>query len=251
MLPRIEPAVTLKVADFEPAATVTDVGSRRDELLSDNETDTPPAGAAWVRVTVHTLVAPALRLVGLHVSPLSSTGATSVIVAVCVLPFSVAVMVAVWLLAIVPAVAVKVAVVLPDPTAAEAGTVNATALLDSVTVAPPVFDTVTVQVALPPGTRLAGLHVNTLTSTGATSETVAVCVLPFSVAVTVAVWLLAIVPAVAVKVAVVLPDPTAAEAGTVNATALLDTVTVAPPVFVTVTVQVALPPDPKIGRAHV
>jgi hypothetical protein len=251
VLPRIEPAVTLKVADFEPAATVTDVGSRRDELLSDNETDTPPAGAAWVRVTVHTLVAPALRLVGLHVSPLSSTGATSVIVAVCVLPFSVAVMVAVWLLAIVPAVAVKVAVVLPDATVTEAGTVNAAALLDSVTVAPPVCVTVTVQVALPPDPRLAGLHVRPLSNTGATSAIIAVCVPPFSVAVMVAVWLLAIVPAVAVKVAVVLPDATAAEAGTVNAAALLDSVTVAPPVCVTVTVQVALPPDTRLAGLHV
>jgi hypothetical protein len=111
----------------------------------------------------------------------------SEIVAVAMLPFSVAVMVAVWLLAIVPAVAVKVAVVLLDPTTTEAGTVNAAALLDSVTVAPPVFDTVTVQVALPPDAKLAGLHVTPLSSTGATSEIVAVSVLPFSVAVMVAV----------------------------------------------------------------
>ena len=123
----------------------------------------------------------------LQVSSLRSKEVTSEIVAVCVLPFSVAVMVAVWLLAIVPAVAVKVAVVLVDPTATEAGTVNAEALSDSVTVAPPVFDTVTVHVALPPETRLAGLHVNPLTVTGATSAIAAVRVLPFSAAVTVAV----------------------------------------------------------------
>ena len=183
----IEPAVTLKVADVEPAATVTDVGALRDELLSDNETDTPPVEATGVRVTVQTLVPPELRLVGLHVSPLSSTGAASEILSVCVLPFSVAVMVAVWLLVIVPAVALKLAVVLLDPTATEAGTVNAVALLDSVTVAPPVCDTVTVQVALLPDPRLAGLQVSPLSSTGAASEIVAVCVLPFSAAVMVAV----------------------------------------------------------------
>jgi hypothetical protein len=90
------------------------------------------------------------------------------------------------LLPIVPAVAVKVAVVLLDPTVTEAGTVNAAALLDNVTVAPPVCDTVTVQLALPPDPRIAGLHVTPLNSTGATSEIVAVCVLPFKVAVMVA-----------------------------------------------------------------
>jgi hypothetical protein len=81
----------------------------------------------------------------------------------------------------------NVAVVLPAPTVTEAGTVRAVALLDSVTVAPPVFDTVAVQVELPPEPRLVGLHVNPLSTTGATSETEAVCVFPFSVAVTVAV----------------------------------------------------------------
>jgi hypothetical protein len=155
------------------------------------------------------------------------------------------------LLAIVPAVAVKVAVVLPDPTVTEAGTVSAAALLNSVTVAPPVFDTVTVQVALPPDARLAGLHVTPLSSTGATSEIVAVSVLPFSIAVMVAVRLLVIVPAVTVKVAVVLPDPTVSEAGTVSAAALLNSVTVAPPVFDTVTVQIALPPEARLARLHV
>ena len=147
--------------------------------------------------------------------------------------------------------AVKVAVVLPDATATEAGTVNAAALLDSVTVAPPVCVTVTVHVALPPDTRLAGLHVRPLSTTGAANAIVAVCVLPFSVAVMVAVWLLAILPAAVVNVAVVLPSPTVTAAGTVNATALLDSVTVAPPVFVTVTVHVALPPDPKLAGLHV
>ena len=83
--------------------------------------------------------------------------------------------------------AVKVAVVLPAPTVAEAGTVNATALFDRVTVAPLVFDTVTVHVEVPPDPKLVGLQVSPLRTTGATSAIVAVCVLPFSVAVMVAV----------------------------------------------------------------
>ena len=83
--------------------------------------------------------------------------------------------------------AVNVAVVLPAPTVTDAGTVNAAALLDSVTVAPPVFDTVTVQVELPPDPRLAGAHVSALTTVAVASVMVAVAVLPFSVAVMVAV----------------------------------------------------------------
>jgi len=84
-------------------------------------------------------------------------------------------------------VAVKVAVVFPAPTVTDAGTVTAVALLDRNTVAPPVFDTVTVQVEFAPGPRLVGLQVNALSTTGATNEIVAVFVLPLSVAVRVAV----------------------------------------------------------------
>jgi len=60
---------------------------------------------------------------------------------------------------IVPAVAVNVAVVLEDPTVTEAGTVSVAALLDSATVAPPVFDTVAVHVELAPEAKLVGEHV--------------------------------------------------------------------------------------------
>ena len=87
---------------------------------------------------------------------------------------------------IVPAVAVNVAVV-PVPTVTEGGTVNAAALLDRATTPPPVFDTVTVHVELTPDPRLAGAHVSPLTTGAVASEIVAVCVLPFSVAVMVAV----------------------------------------------------------------
>ena len=83
--------------------------------------------------------------------------------------------------------AANVAVVLDAPTVTEAGTVSAAALLDRLTVAPPVFDTVTVHVALPPDPRLLGLHVSPLTTTGAASEMVVVRVLVPNVAVTVAV----------------------------------------------------------------
>jgi hypothetical protein len=84
-------------------------------------------------------------------------------------------------------VAVKLAVVLAAPTDTEAGTVSVAALSDKETVAPPVFDTITVQVELAPDPRLAGVQLNPVTVTGVTSEIVVVLVLPFSVAVRVAV----------------------------------------------------------------
>jgi hypothetical protein len=152
---------------------------------------------------------------------------------------------------IVPAVAVNVAVVLPDPTVTEPGTVSTAALPDSVTVAPPVFDTVTVHVVFPPDSKLVGLHARPLTTVAVASAIVLVWVLPFSVAVMVAVWSLVTVPATAVNVAVVLPELTVTEAGTVSTVALLDNATVAPPVFDTVTVHVAFAPDPKPVGLHV
>jgi hypothetical protein len=88
---------------------------------------------------------------------------------------------------IVPAVAVNVAVVFPDPSVTEAGTVNEAALLDSATTAPPVFDTVTVHVEPAPEPRLVGLHVSPLTTVAVASAMVAVVVPPFNVAVRVAV----------------------------------------------------------------
>ena len=86
-----------------------------------------------------------------------------------------------------PAVALNVAVLDPADTVTEAGTVKEALLEDSATVAPAVFDTVTVQVAPPFGPKLAGAQLSPVTVTGATSATVAVCSLPLSVAVSVAV----------------------------------------------------------------
>ena len=76
-------AVALKVAVVAPAATVTDAGTVRRVLLLASVTLEPPAGAAWVKVTVHVLAALWLRLVGLHVAPETSPGANRLIVAVC------------------------------------------------------------------------------------------------------------------------------------------------------------------------
>ncbi len=83
--------------------------------------------------------------------------------------------------------AVNVAVVLSGATVTVAGRLKLPALLDSPSVAPPVFDTVTVQVELAFGPRLVGAQLIAVTVTGATREIVPVCVLPLSVALMVAV----------------------------------------------------------------
>jgi hypothetical protein len=87
----------------------------------------------------------------------------------------------------VPAVAVKAAVVLAAPTVTEVGTVSAPWLLESATVAPPVCETVTVQVDMAPEPKLEGAQLSALIVVGAVNAMPAVCVLPLSVAVTVAV----------------------------------------------------------------
>ena len=237
-------AVAVNVAVVLPDRTVTEAGTvNRNELL-DRDTIAP---AEFDTVTVHLALAEDARLAGLHVNPLTNTDASE-IAAVCVLPFSAAVSVAVWLAVIVPAVAVNVAVVLPDATVTEAGTVNAAVLLDRVTVAPAALDTVTVHVALADDARLAGLQVNPLGTTGATSEIVGRLRTSVQRRREGRCLAAAIIPAVAVNVAVVLPEATATEAGTVNAAALLDSVTVAPAVLDTVTVQVALRARPQTRR---
>jgi hypothetical protein len=87
----------------------------------------------------------------------------------------------------VPAVAVNVTVVPAAATVTDAGTVNAAALLDRLTVAPPVFDTVTVHVELPPDPRLLGLHVSPLNTVVVAKVIVAAWVFAPRVAVIVAV----------------------------------------------------------------
>ena len=87
--------MALKVVVAEPAGTViVDPGTGSSALLLDKETAVPPAGAAWLRVTVQVVPAPVARLVGLQDSEDRTTGATRLIVAVCETPLRVAVSVA-------------------------------------------------------------------------------------------------------------------------------------------------------------
>ena len=88
------------------------------------------------------------------------------------------------------AVALKFAVVLPDVTVTEAGTVSRALLLPSVTLDPPVgavWVSVTVQVPMALCPRLVGLQATPETSTGASRLIATVCELLPRGAVTVAV----------------------------------------------------------------
>jgi len=68
--------VALKVVEVAAAATVTDVGTVRVELVFVRATLAPPVRAGWVRVTVQVLEAFGPRLVGLQASEETRTGAT-------------------------------------------------------------------------------------------------------------------------------------------------------------------------------
>ena len=74
--------VALKVALVDPAPTVTDAGTVSEVLLLASVTLDPPAGAAWVRVTVQVLTALCPRLVGVQPNVETTTGATRLIEAV-------------------------------------------------------------------------------------------------------------------------------------------------------------------------
>jgi len=74
--------VTLKVEDVAAAATVTEAGTVKVALEFARVTLAPPAGAAWVRVTVQVLEELAPMLAGLQASDDTSTDAAKFTVVV-------------------------------------------------------------------------------------------------------------------------------------------------------------------------
>jgi hypothetical protein len=72
--------VALKVAVVVAAVTVTDAGTVSVALVFVSVTNAQPAGATLLSVTVQALEAFCPRLVGLHASEDTSTGATRLIV---------------------------------------------------------------------------------------------------------------------------------------------------------------------------
>jgi len=131
-------ATTVNVPVDDEGATVTEAGTVRTELLLESDTVAPPLGAAAERVTVQALLDPELRVVGLQVRAVTRTGAIRVKVVVWEAVFKVAVIVALWFVVRVPAVAVKMAELAAAGTVTEAGTVRAGLPLVRATVLPPV-----------------------------------------------------------------------------------------------------------------
>jgi hypothetical protein len=83
LLAIVAAAVALKVAAIAPAATVTDGGTVSEGLLLASARLRPPAGAAWVNVTVQALTPLGPRLVGLHAKLEMRAGATRLMTAAC------------------------------------------------------------------------------------------------------------------------------------------------------------------------
>jgi hypothetical protein len=247
-----EPVVALKLAEVEPAATVTEAGIVSVLLVSVSVTKAPPVEAALLSVTEQVLEPFGARVAGLQLSDDTSVDADRVMVAVAELPLYVAVTIALWLLETVVVVALKEAVVAPDATVIDAGTVKAALLSEIAIVPPPVgaaLLSVTVQVLEALGPRVVGLQLSDDTSTDADRVIVAVAELPLYVAVTIALWLLETVVVVALKVAVIAPDATVIDAGTVKAALLSEIAIVPPPVgaaLLSVTVQVLEALGPRV-----
>ncbi len=130
-------AVAEKLAEVEPAATVTEAGTESRVLLSESVTRAPPVGAARLSVTVQVLEVLEVRVVGVQVSAVGSVGAMRPTEAFSELPGSVAVPLAVLSAVIVKAVAVKAAEEVPAVTVTEVGTVNNALFLDRATEVPP------------------------------------------------------------------------------------------------------------------
>src|ERR1017187_4973103 len=62
------PAVAVKVAEVEPAGTVTEAATSSRALLLARDTAGPPLGAPGASATVQVELAPETRLVGKHCS---------------------------------------------------------------------------------------------------------------------------------------------------------------------------------------
>jgi len=80
------PVVALKGADVAAAGTVTEVGTFRVALVFVRVTIAPPAGAAFVKVTVQVVEEFGPRLLGLQASKETSTEAARLMLVLAELP---------------------------------------------------------------------------------------------------------------------------------------------------------------------
>lgn len=170
------PAPAEKVAEAEPATTVTEGGTVRSTLLLATVTVVPPGGAAWLKLTVHTVAARALTILGLQASEDGTTPASKPISNCRDAPLRVAVNVATCDWAIRPALATKMVEAVFAGTITEgAGTGSRLLLLAKLTTVPPFgagWFSVTVQVVANPEFKLVELQTSEDNFTGAVTGAV-------------------------------------------------------------------------------
>lgn len=249
----MDAAVALKLAERAPAGIVMAEGTVSDGCPLESATVEPPLGAAESSVTVQAPEPPELSEGGVQVTPPRAVGTTSVIEFDNEAPFHVAVMSAVLFAVRVLAVASKLAVVAPAGTVTDAGTVKEELLLESATVTPPLGAaslSETLQLALSPESRVAGLHVKPVRPLGEIRLTELLNEPPLQKAVMTAVALDVMAPAEAVKLAVVAPSATKTALGTLSQVLLLASEIVAPPAgaaALSTTAQLLLAPEASVA----
>src|SRR5664279_1251783 len=162
------PAVAVKEPAVVAAATVTLAGTVRLALLLVRATTAPPVGAGPLKLRLQALVPGPVKEDGAHVRVLTVTGAFRVIAALALPPLAASVTVPVESLAIVPAVAEKVAVEAAAATVSEAGAVSAAVVEEMATETPPAgaaAQVVTVQMLLAPAANDVGAQTSAATLT--------------------------------------------------------------------------------------
>jgi hypothetical protein len=170
----IKPAVTPNVTEAEPAGTVTVAGAVNRVVSDEIDTTAPPAGAACDSVSVQAAFAFDGRAVGEHCNVAGVTGA-SVILVLAVVPFRLAVTVALPLAEPTLTEAAKTAVPEPAGIFAFPGTVTLALLELRPTVMPPegaAADSETVHVLDPENANDAGVQLTLLSVAGGAGEEV-------------------------------------------------------------------------------
>jgi hypothetical protein len=130
-------AVAMKIAEVEPAATVTEGGTDNKGLLTDRTTVVPPLGASSPKVTTQVLFAPEVREPALQLKPVNVVEACKPSEKFTVPPAIMAVRVALPSLVSVDTDAGKLADAAPAATVTEAGMPAKGLLLERATRAPP------------------------------------------------------------------------------------------------------------------
>ncbi|MCZ2147257.1 MAG: hypothetical protein LC126_05730 [Bryobacterales bacterium] len=247
------PAVAAKLPLDAPAATVTDVGTVRLELLSETAA-TVFTVTAFDKLTVHVADAPDPNDVGVHANEVNTAGLTSDNDVDTRTPFNEAFNVTVPSAVTVPAVAVKLPLDAPAATVTDVGTVRLALLSDTATAVFTVtaFDKLTVHVADAPDPNDVGVHTSDVNTAGLTSDNDVDTRTPFNEAFNVTVPSAVTVPAVAVKLPLDAPAATVTDVGTVRLALLSDTATAVFTVtaFDKLTVHVADAPDPNDVGVH-